>query len=67
MAYALCHGNVSWYAHAPRDVVGSALVVAGVILALVAVLGPEVLNLSTGRAAPEETAQGCDTDLRAQR
>ncbi|MCU1538553.1 MAG: hypothetical protein JWP82_2904 [Humibacillus sp.] len=39
-------GNVSWYAHQPRDVVGSALLVGCVTAAVVAVLGGDTANLS---------------------
>jgi len=45
---ALCVGlgNVSWYAHQPRDVVGSALLVGAVTTAVVALLGGDTANLA---------------------
>ena len=49
LAFVLCLGNVSWYAHAPRDVAGSVLVVVGVIVATVAGFGVDVLNLAARR------------------
>lgn len=40
LAAAIGVGNVSWYAHRPRDVLGSALVVASITFATVATFGP---------------------------
>ena len=39
-------GNVSWYAHQPRDVVGSALLVAAAATAAFALLGGDSPNLA---------------------
>lgn len=39
-------GNVSWYAHQPRDVVGSALLVGTVTAFVVALLGGDTANLA---------------------
>jgi membrane-associated phospholipid phosphatase len=45
---ALCVGvgNVSWYAHQPRDVVASALLVGAVTAAVIALLGGDTSNLA---------------------
>ncbi|WP_404392308.1 phosphatase PAP2 family protein [Humibacillus xanthopallidus] len=45
---ALCIGlgNVSWYAHQPRDVVGSALLVGAVTASVIALLGGDTANLA---------------------
>ena len=55
---ALCVGlgNVSWYAHQPRDVVGSALLVGAVTALTVALLGGDTANLAddVGRRAPSD-------------
>jgi membrane-associated phospholipid phosphatase len=47
-------GNVSWYAHQPRDVIGSGLIVGAVTCLVVAVLGGDTANLAddVGRRAP---------------
>lgn len=47
-------GNVSWYAHQPRDVVGSALLVGMVTAFVVALLGGDTPNLAAdvGRRRP---------------
>ncbi len=58
LAYVLCLGNVSWYAHAPRDVAGSVLVVGGVIVATVAVFGVDVLNLVARRSGNSADGSG---------
>jgi len=53
-------GNVTWYAHQPRDVVGSALLVAAVAAATFAVVGGDSPNLAptvrASRLAARETA-----------
>ena len=41
-------GNVSWYAHQPRDVAGSALLVASLTALVLAVLGGDSPNLAQG-------------------
>lgn len=41
-------GNVTWYAHQPRDVVGSALLVVAVAAATFAVVGGRSPNLAAG-------------------
>ena len=54
-------GNVSWYAHQPRDVVGSALLVAAVAAATFALLGGDSPNLATAdvwAAAPTTGTAG---------
>jgi hypothetical protein len=55
---ALCVGvgNVSWYAHQPRDVVGSALLVGAVTALTVALLGGDAANLAddVGRRVPSD-------------
>ena len=45
-AVAVGLGNVSWYAHQPRDVVGSALLVGSVTAFVVALLGGDTPNLT---------------------
>jgi len=56
---ALCIGlgNVSWYAHQPRDVVGSALLVVAVAAATFAVVGGDSPNLATEVRASRRTAR----------
>jgi len=49
-------GNVSWYAHQPRDVVGSALVVIAVAAATFAVVGGDSPNLAPEVRASRRTA-----------
>ncbi|MFM6849311.1 MAG: phosphatase PAP2 family protein [Terrabacter sp.] len=45
-------GNVTWYAHEPRDVLGSAWVVMAVAAAAFAALGSDSPNLARSRDAP---------------
>lgn len=44
-------GNITWYAHQPRDVLGSALIVLSVSAATFAVLGGDSPNLAAGPPA----------------
>ncbi|GAA2168262.1 hypothetical protein FHX52_1914 [Humibacillus xanthopallidus] len=55
-ALAVGLGNVSWYAHQPRDVVGSALLVGCVTAFVVALLGGDTPNLTddVGRRRPSD-------------
>ncbi len=45
-ALCIALGNVSWYAHQPRDVVGSALLVGAVTASVIALLGGDTANLA---------------------
>lgn len=44
--FAVGLGNVTWYAHRPRDVVGSALLVVAVAAATIAVAGGDASNVA---------------------
>ncbi|GAB3880232.1 phosphatase PAP2 family protein [Terrabacter terrigena] len=48
-------GNVTWYAHQPRDVLASALVVVGVAAASFAALGGDSPNLARASGEPTRT------------
>ncbi|MGW5242042.1 hypothetical protein ACWEOW_24185 [Monashia sp. NPDC004114] len=52
-AVAIGLGNVSWYAHAPRDVLGSALIVLAISAALFALLGGDTPNVREWRILGE--------------
>ena len=57
-AFCIALGNVTWYAHQPRDVVGSALLVAAVSAATFAVLGGDSPNLAPEvRLGPKQRAR----------
>jgi hypothetical protein len=47
VALAIGIGNVSWYAHQPRDVLGSALLVLAISAGMFAVLGGDTPNVSS--------------------
>jgi membrane-associated phospholipid phosphatase len=49
VAVAVGIGNVSWYAHQPRDVLGSALLVVAISAAVCAVLGGDTANVREWR------------------
>lgn len=51
-AFLVGLGNITWYAHQPRDVLGSALVVVSVAAATFAVLGGDAPNLGPGVRLP---------------
>ncbi|GAA2493482.1 phosphatase PAP2 family protein [Terrabacter carboxydivorans] len=51
-AFLVGLGNVTWYAHQPRDVLGSALIVLSTAAATFAVLGGDSPNLAAGVWAP---------------
>ncbi|KRB43418.1 phosphatase PAP2 family protein [Terrabacter sp. Root181] len=69
-AFCIGLGNVTWYAHQPRDVVGSALLVVAVAAATFAVVGGDSPNLAAevrarGSADPAGTSdarEGGDPD-----
>ena len=54
---ALCValGNVSWYAHQPRDVVGSSLLVGAVTASVIALLGGDTANLAADVARRDQS------------
>lgn len=49
IALGIVIGNISWYAHAPRDVLGSVLLVGAVVAGVVAVFGSEATNVRSPR------------------
>jgi membrane-associated phospholipid phosphatase len=53
-------GNVSWYAHLPRDVVGSFLLVVCVTAFVLAVLGGDSPNLADDVTAARPSAKAAD-------
>lgn len=55
-AFCIGLGNVTWYAHQPRDVVGSALLVVAVATATFAVVGGDSPNLAPEVRAPWRSA-----------
>ncbi len=60
VALAIGVGNISWYAHEPRDVLGSALIVLAVSAALFALLGGDTPNVREWRILGERTAAETD-------
>lgn len=51
VALCILVGNVSWYAHAPRDVVGSLVLVAAVTAAVLALFGSDIANVRVSEPA----------------
>lgn len=51
VAICILVGNVSWYAHAPRDVVGSLVLVAAVTAAVLALFGSDIANVRVSEPA----------------
>lgn len=50
-------GNITWYAHQPRDVLGSALLVLSVAAATFAVVGGDSPNLAADVQAPRTSSR----------
>ena len=61
--FLVCLGNVSWHAHQPRDVLGSALLVASVAAATFALLGGDSPNLA--RTAKTSEPRSVDVPARS--
>lgn len=60
VAVAIGVGNISWYAHEPRDVLGSALIVLAISAAMFALLGRDTPNVREWRILGERQVAESD-------